>query len=85
MLLQLSTQSNIEEQKCDGPQSTSAYTLTCKDPKIQELIEDCPLLTLASKNNTSTLRNVIVCAVCIMASTYSETWFELSYFEISMA
>jgi hypothetical protein len=42
MLLQLSTQSSIEEQKCDGPQSTSAYTLTCKDPKIQELIEDCP-------------------------------------------
>jgi hypothetical protein len=36
MLLQLSTQSSIEEQKCDDPQSTSAYTLTCKDPKIQE-------------------------------------------------
>jgi hypothetical protein len=36
MLLQLSTQSSIEEQKCDDPQSTSAYTLTCKDLKIQE-------------------------------------------------
>ncbi|OEL20018.1 hypothetical protein BAE44_0018959 [Dichanthelium oligosanthes] len=43
---QLSTQNHIGDGKCDGPTSTSAYTLTCKDPKIQELIDDCPSFDL---------------------------------------
>ncbi|CAN6195692.1 unnamed protein product [Urochloa humidicola] len=43
---ELSTQNRIADGKCDGPTSTSAYTLTCKDPKIQELIDDCPSFDL---------------------------------------
>ncbi|CAL5088656.1 unnamed protein product [Urochloa decumbens] len=45
--IQLSTQNSISDGKCDGSTtSTSAYTLTCKDPKIQELIDDCPSFDL---------------------------------------
>nr|XP_034580394.1 uncharacterized protein LOC117843789 isoform X4 [Setaria viridis] len=43
---QLSTQYSIVDGKCDGLTSTSSYTLTCKDPKIQELIDDCPSFDL---------------------------------------
>ncbi|XP_062194232.1 uncharacterized protein LOC133897500 isoform X3 [Phragmites australis] len=43
---QLSTQNNIANGKCDGPSSFCAYTLTCKDPKVQELIDDCPSFDL---------------------------------------
>ena len=44
--LQLSTQNSIADVKCDGPAPTSSYTLTCKDPKIQELVDDCPSFDL---------------------------------------
>jgi len=43
---QLSTQNSIADAKCDGPAPTSSYTLTCKDPKIQELVDDCPSFDL---------------------------------------
>ncbi|TVU09282.1 hypothetical protein EJB05_42743, partial [Eragrostis curvula] len=43
---QLSTQSSAVDGKCDRHPSTSAYTLTCKDPRIQELIDDCPSFDL---------------------------------------
>ncbi|KAG2634684.1 hypothetical protein PVAP13_2NG306200 [Panicum virgatum] len=43
---QLSTQNNIADGKCDGPAPASSYTLTCKDPKIQELVDDCPSFDL---------------------------------------
>ncbi|KAL6655889.1 hypothetical protein ACP70R_006715 [Stipagrostis hirtigluma subsp. patula] len=42
---QLSTQRMVDG-KCDGAPSNSAYTLTCKDPKIQKLIDDCPSFDL---------------------------------------
>jgi hypothetical protein len=44
--LQLSAHHSRADEKCDGPTSTSSYTLTCKDPKIQELIDDCPSFDL---------------------------------------
>ncbi|KAJ1289426.1 hypothetical protein BS78_02G163400 [Paspalum vaginatum] len=43
---QLSTQKSSTDGECVDPLSTSAYTLTCKDPKIQELIDDCPSFDL---------------------------------------
>ncbi|KAL6599313.1 hypothetical protein ACP70R_045807 [Stipagrostis hirtigluma subsp. patula] len=42
----LITQNSMVDGKCDGPPSNSAYTLTCKDPKIQKLIDDCPSFDL---------------------------------------
>ncbi|KAL6846323.1 hypothetical protein ACP4OV_023771 [Aristida adscensionis] len=43
---ELSSMSSTVDGKCDGPSSKPTYTLTCKDPKIQQVIDDCPSFDL---------------------------------------